>query len=140
MTQWTVNRGETYDRKVKHPDGTEETVTFRPLDAGDRAEFNEIKILAEGEGSVQTGRIQLMMVERSIVRWTLEQDGAPLPPTLDVIRSLDPNVFDQLYEHVSFGKPKAEPEQPKQLDGLTVLEGKVREREDGSPLSDAAVS
>lgn len=106
MTQWTVNRADTYNRTIRHPDGTEATVTFRPLDAGDRAEFNEIRIVGEdGESAVQTGRIQLLAVARAIVDWTLEQDGAKLPISVDMIRQLEPAVFDQLYEHTSFGRP-----------------------------------
>lgn len=140
MTSWTVDRGKTYDREVRHPDGTVETVTFRPLDAGDRAEFNEIRILSEGEGAVRTGRISVLMVERAIISWTLKQDGEPLPVTSAIINALDPSVFDQLYEHVSFGDPDVK---KAQIDALTVIDGKatrVGEGERETPLHDAAAS
>lgn len=124
-TSWTVKR-DTYERKVKHPDGTEETVWLRPLNAGDRAEFNEIKVLAEGDGAIQTGRIQLLMVERAVVDWTLEQDGSKLPISSEIIRQLEPSVFDQLYEHVSFGDPDVK---KAMIGGLAVVE--QRERKPG---------
>lgn len=143
MTRWTVDRGKTYDRPVKHPDGTEETVTFRPLDAGDRAEFNEIRILSEGEGAMRTGRISVLMVERAVIAWTLkEEDGVtPLPLTSAIINALDPSVFDQLYEHVSFGDPDVK---KAKIDALTVVDGTAkdvtREGEREAPLRDAAAS
>lgn len=141
MTRWTVDRGKTYDREVKHPDGTEETVTFRPLDAGDRAEFHEIRILSEGEGAMRTGRISVLMVERAVVAWTLkEEDGSPLPVTSAIINALEPSVFDQLYEHVSFGNPDVK---QARIDALQVIEGDAtvkREGEGDSPLRDAAAS
>lgn len=138
--RWTVTR-DTYERKIKHPDGTEETVWLRPLNAGDRAEFNEIKVLAEGDGAIQTGRIQLLMVERAVVDWTLEQDGSKLPISVEIIRQLEPSVFDQLYEHVSFGSPDTE---RAIADGLPIIDADRREEEGGDPLPererDAAVS
>lgn len=76
------------------------SVTLRPLTAGDRAEFSEIKIRDDEGGSIATGLIQLMMVERAIVAWTFDR-----PPTIDVIRVLEPGIFDQLYFHVSYGNP-----------------------------------
>lgn len=133
-TSWTVKR-DTYERKVKHPDGTEETVWLRPLNAGDRAEFNEIKVLAEGDGSIQTGRIQLLMVERALVDWTLQQDGAKLPISSEIIRQLEPSVFDQLYEHVSFGDPDV---LKAQIGGLPVvdLDERRKEGEQTTPLAE----
>jgi hypothetical protein len=130
MRSWTVKR-DTYERKVKHPDGGEETVWLRPLNAGDRAEFNEIKVLAEGDGAIQTGRIQLLMVERAVVDWTLEQDGAKLPISSEIIRQLEPAVFDQLYDHVSFGDPDV---LKAQVDGLPVIDLGDR-RKEGEPTT-----
>lgn len=143
MTRWTVDRGKTYDREIKHPNGTVETVTLRPLDAGDRAEFNEIRILSEGEGAMRTGRISVLMVERAVVAWTLkEEDGSPLPVTSAIINALEPSVFDQLEEHVSFGDPDVK---QARVDALSVIEGEAklvddREGERETPLRDAAAS
>lgn len=110
MNEWFVERT-TYTRKITHPDsGSEAEVTMRPLNAGDRAEFNEIRLLSSedgegrGEGQLRPGRMQLLAVERAIVSWTIPGPG----PTAETIAQLDPRIFDQLYAHVSFGNPKAE--------------------------------
>jgi hypothetical protein len=102
---WFVER-ETYVRKIVDPESKEEAeVTMRPLNAGDRAEFNEIRLLSDGEGggegTLRPGRMQLLTVERAVVSWTI-----PGPqPSAEAIFQLDPRVFDQLYELVSFGNP-----------------------------------
>src|SRR3954462_2543813 len=102
---WFVER-ETYTRKIIDPESKKEAeVTMRPLNAGDRAEFNEIRLLSDGEGGgegqLQPGRMQLLAVERAVVTWTIPGPG----PTAETIAQLDPRVFDQLYELVSFGNP-----------------------------------
>lgn len=81
------------------PDEVVGWVELRPLNAGDRAEFNEIKLQASG-GQYSIGLIQLLMVERAVEAWSFET-----PPTLDTIRMLDPDIFDQIFEHVSLGNP-----------------------------------
>lgn len=98
---------ETYKRDIHRPirkpgDPPDEVVgwvEFRPLNAGDRAEFNEIRLSQDG-GSVDVGLIQLLMTKRAIVSWSFEKD-----PTVDVIRQLDPAIFDEIYEYVSLGNP-----------------------------------
>lgn len=102
---WFVQR-ETYTRKIVHPASKAEAeVTMRPLNAGDRAEFNEIRLLSDGEGGGQgimsPGRIQLLTVERAVVTWTIPGPG----PTAETIAQLDPVIFEQLWELVSFGNP-----------------------------------
>ena len=105
MPSWFVQR-ETYDRKIIYPGTDDEaSVTMRPLNAGDRAEFNEIRLLSDGAGGgeaqMQPGRMQLLTVERAVVSWTIPGPG----PSAETIQQLDPRVFDQLYELVSFGNP-----------------------------------
>lgn len=102
---WFVQR-ETYTRKILHPASKAEAeVTMRPLNAGDRAEFNEIRLLSDGEGGgegvLQPGRIQLLTVERAVVEWTIPGPG----PTAASIAQLEPNIFEQLWDLVSFGNP-----------------------------------
>lgn len=105
--EWFVERT-TYERTIRHPDTKAEAVlTMRPLNAGDRAEFNEIRLLSSddgsggGEGQLRPGRMQLLAVERAVVAWTIPGPG----PTAEAIAQLDPRVFDQIYGHVSFGNP-----------------------------------
>jgi hypothetical protein len=75
-------------------------VELRALNAGDRAEFNELKVSAEGEAGIQVGMIQLLMVDRAIVSWSFER-----AQTVQAIIDLEPDVFDQIWGHVSMGNP-----------------------------------
>jgi hypothetical protein len=113
MSDWFV-KNDTYDREIEHPVTKEKaTVTMRPLNAGDRAEFNEIRLLysapdedggeAETEGAIRPGRMQILAVRRALVSWTID-----MPITDATVQQLDPRVFDQIYGHVSFGNPKAQ--------------------------------
>jgi hypothetical protein len=108
---WTVDTTKTYTREIEH--GKEKaTVTMRPLDAGDRAELSEIRLmLAEGgdEGILSAGRIKILTVAKAIVSWTIPSPNSePFEPTEQNIRTLEPDVFEQLFDHVSFGTPEAE--------------------------------
>lgn len=94
---------DTYTREFHSPAGTPFKATFRPLNAGDRAEFNELRIYGEGDGRMPVGRIQILMVERALVEWEIPD----LPITPETIGSLDPVLFDQLYQAVSLGNPTA---------------------------------
>lgn len=145
MTEWFVNR-DTYTVDIEHPDTKEKaTVTMRPLNAGDRAEFNEIRILQSddddgaSEGSIRPGRMQLLTVERAVTEWTL-----PQPPSSATIANLDPRVFDQIYEAVSFGnrkKPDAiEGVATRKEDDTTVVPLQSDTAEKKEPVADAAVS
>lgn len=104
MSDWFVERT-TYDRKIVNRAGAESSVTMRPLNAGDQAEFNEIQLLSDGEGGgegvVRPGRIKILTVERAVVSWTIPGPG----PTAETIAQLDPFVFEQLFELASFGNP-----------------------------------
>lgn len=108
---WFVERT-TYERTIKHPSGAEATVTFRPLNAGDRAELNEIRLLSNedgsGSGKLEPGRMQILAVARAVVSWTIPGPG----PSEESIQQLDPRVFDELYKNVSFGNPPAEEAKP----------------------------
>jgi hypothetical protein len=75
-------------------------VELRALNAGDRAEFNELKLTQEGDGAMRVGLIQLLMVDRAVVAWSFAKSK-----TLETIGVLDPDVFDQMWEHVSLGNP-----------------------------------
>lgn len=107
MSEWFVERT-TYTRKIKAASGAEAEVVMRPLNAGDRAEFNEIQLFqdedGEGSGRLRPGRMQLLMVERAVVSWTIPGPG----PSSESIAQLDPRIFDQLYDAVSFGNPPEE--------------------------------
>lgn len=123
---WFVSR-ETYDREVAHPDDENEkiTVTLRPLNAGDRAELQEMRIGAgddgEGEGRVSLARQQVHAVQLALVAWSLPQAVSP-----ETIAQLDPRVFDGIYKHVSFGNPKADDPEDKTVP-------LVRERDAAAP-------
>lgn len=75
-------------------------VELRPLNAGDRAEFNELKIASDGDAGIDVGLIQLLMVDRALVSWSFERTKS-----VETIRVLDPDVFDQIWGHVSMGNP-----------------------------------
>lgn len=105
--EWFTPR-DTYERPIVHPEsGAEATVTYRPLNAGDRAELNEMRVLDDGagggEGRYSLAQQQLRATEMAVVAWTLPGPS----PTPESIRQLDPKVFDLIYKHVSFGKPKS---------------------------------
>ena len=97
-------RRDTYERAIEASSGEKFRATFRALNAGDRAEFNEVKLIAGEDASVPYGTIQILMVVRALVEW----DISDLPITEDTVRALDPNVFDRLFEAVSLGNPKLE--------------------------------
>lgn len=86
------------------------TVELRPLDAGDMAELQEIR-LRENGGAVAIGENKLLAVEKAIVGWSL-----PTAPTRDAIRQLNPIVFEKLWELVDVGEgptvPASEPAKP----------------------------
>lgn len=111
MTDWFTRR-DTYDRTIEHPDDSEAkiTVTLRPLNAGDRAELQEMQIVDDGEGGgegkVSLARQQVRAMQLALVAWSLPEALSP-----DTIAQLEPKVFDAIYKHVSFGNPKTdEPE------------------------------
>ncbi len=98
----------TYDRKVRDPrDGEEWNVTMRPLHAGDRAELQDLTRMSMGDeensAELRLGAMQLITLERAIINWTL-----PSPPTGVTIRQLHPEIYDQIYEYVSWGDIPAE--------------------------------
>lgn len=103
-SQWFVQR-DTYEREIEHPETKEKaTVTMRPLNAGDRAELQELRLVegedGEGEGRIHIARQQLHAVRLALAAWSIDT-----PITADTIAQLDPRVFDQIYKHVSFGNP-----------------------------------
>lgn len=111
--------GQTYDRQVTLGKRTE-TVTLRPLMAGDKADIqDEVRIsLAGGDNEddedggganaaeLRIGAQRILVVSRAIVGWTL-----PKAVSVSAVRSLNPKVFDQIYAEVSWGKIPAAPEE-----------------------------
>lgn len=99
---WQVS-SEHYNRTVRDPDGVEAEVTFRCLNTGDRVEITSraTKIVVEDtqdtEGQIDMGRFQFLSIQRAVVRWTL-----PFPCTEATLKTLRSDVFDQLWEFVSF--------------------------------------
>jgi hypothetical protein len=109
MTDWFTSR-ETYEREIAHPDDPDAKIklTLRPLNAGDRAELQEMQIVGDddgegGHGTVSIARQQVHAVQLALVAWSLPEALSP-----DTIAQLEPKVFDRIYEHVSFGNPKTE--------------------------------
>lgn len=90
-------------------------VELRPLNAGHVAQMNELKLKSDG-ASIDLGAAKVLAVEFALVNWSL-----PSPPTSDVIKQLNPMVFEQIYELVDGGEgangsgpppPAAETPQP----------------------------
>lgn len=108
----------TYTRTIKDPEsGEEATVTLRPLNAGDRAELQDLTRMSGGDdggAELRLGAMQLVTLKRAIVDWTL-----PEPTTAEAIAGLHPDVFDAIYEYVSWGAVPPEPEQPEKAENPT---------------------
>lgn len=79
------------------------TVKLRPLNAGEMAKINEIRVDAGG-GTIPIGEGRLLAVELALVEWSLDQ-----PITRDTIRQLNPVVFQRIYDLVDVG---GEPDDP----------------------------
>ena len=110
-------RSATYKRTIKDPDtGDEATITLRPLNAGDRAELQDLTRMQmgdEGSAELRLGQMQLITVSRAIVDWTLDE-----PTTPEAVAMLHPDVFDDIYSHISWGSvPTEEPADASPLDG-----------------------
>lgn len=75
------------------------TVKLRPLNAGDIASINELKVSATGGGSVMIGEAKLLAVELALTAWTL-----PAAITRDTIRQLNANVLEQIFEAIDIGE------------------------------------
>ena len=106
----------TYKRTIKDPDtGDEATITLRPLNAGDRAELQDLTRMQmgdEGSAELRLGQMQLITVSRAIVDWTLDE-----PTTPEAVAMLHPDVFDDIYSHISWGSvPVEEPADASPLD------------------------
>lgn len=132
MTEW-FTKPETYEREIVHPNDKtlKMKVTFRPLSAGDRAASNEIRLSSdedsdEAGASLRPFRMQLAHLHRAIVSWTLDT-----PPTPDALAQLEPEVFDELYKHMSWGNPTDDT-----VDGT----GRVVPLKQGEPAASAAAS
>lgn len=105
---WFVD-AQNYSRTIRDPESGEEAqVTLRPLNAGDRAMLEDtVQLQAEsGDPQVLLGTMKRLTVERAVVDWTL-----PLAATPETLRSLHPDVFEQIFSFVSFGSVPAEPEE-----------------------------
>jgi hypothetical protein len=123
-TSWFV-QPETYEREVHLYEGegdakkvvATEKVTLRPLNAGDRAEIDDaIRIEfadatddeeAKVSPQVRIGTMKRLVVSRALVSWTLE-----LPVSEATLSQLQPDVFEQIFGHTSFGTPKAQESDP----------------------------
>lgn len=90
---------QTYKREITDPTGEKSWVELRPLNAGDRAMLEDSVALSEGDVSVKMGTMRLMTMERAIVNW-----GLSLSPTRSTIEALHPEVFEQIFNYVSFGE------------------------------------
>jgi hypothetical protein len=118
-SDWFVG-GETYRRTITHPiTGENGWVDLRPLNAGDRAELQDLVRMQfssqdddtadETSAALRVGAMQLLTLERAIVEWSL-----PSPPSPVTIRQLHPEVFSQIYAEVSWGRvPPPETEEEK---------------------------
>lgn len=73
------------------------TVKLRPLNAGDIAAINELKVSRQG-ASIALGEVKLLAVEMALVEWSIGQ-----PITKDTIAQLNPLVFEQIHDLVDVG-------------------------------------
>jgi hypothetical protein len=78
-------------------------VELRPLNAGDMALLNELRLEQDG-ASIQLGTVKLRTVELALVGWSLQDNGSVKPITVDTIKQLNPFVFDQIYRLVDVGE------------------------------------
>ena len=107
-SEWFVPQG-TYTRTIKHPDsGAEAEVTYRVLNAGDRAAIDDTIAMqfaddAKVRPELKLGTMKRMTVARAVQSWTL-----PGTPTEAALASLHPDVFEAILEHVGWGSVPAE--------------------------------
>lgn len=107
-----VSTTERYDRTIRDArDGTEWTATYRPLTAGDRAVLQDLTRMAiagdtdeQATAEMRLGAAQILTLDRALVDWNL-----PLAKTRATIEALHPDIFDALFEHVSWGSIPDEP-------------------------------
>lgn len=78
-------------------------VELRPLNAGDMALLNELRLEQDG-ASIQLGAVKLRTVQLALVGWSLQENGTLKPITPDTIKQLNPFVFDQIYRLVDVGE------------------------------------
>lgn len=78
-------------------------VELRPLNAGDMAILNELRLEQDG-ASIQLGTVKLKTVQLALVGWSLQDNGSVKPITPDTIKQLNPFVFDQIYRLVDVGE------------------------------------
>lgn len=102
---------ETYKRTITDPvSGEEAEVELRPLNAGDRAALEDTIRMEAGDSNPQVllGTMRRLTVERALVGWSLE-----VSPTPETIKSLNPDVFEQIFEHVNMGGVTEDPKDVK---------------------------
>lgn len=109
---------QTYVKTIKDPESDETaTVTLRPLNAQDRAAIEDtLQMHGDSEGQVtpqmKLGTMRMLTVTRATVDWSI-----PGPkPNETTIASLDPRVFEQLWDAVSFGTATEDPTQQEKED------------------------
>jgi len=108
------------------------TVTFRVLNAGDRAVLRDKLALefGEEEGSGVTARLgmlELVTVQRAVVRWNVSPAASPA-----TIAKLQPNVLEELQKLTAFGEipeHKTHAEQLAELEAAEAAEGQEAEEE-----------
>lgn len=115
--------GETYNRDIRVARGVPgtpeykervEKVELRPLMAGDRADLQDaVRIaMADDEGEetggteLRMGTMRILTVAKAIVSWSL-----PQAPTVSTVRALTDEVFNKIYDEVSWGEVPAEPKE-----------------------------
>lgn len=140
----------TFEREIEEPiSGDKATVTLRALNAADyavlqdtlRMEARDIEGVEEVTPQMLLGTMKMLTVKRAVVKWSL-----PIPATPQTIESLHPAVFEQIYQHVSFGgeepltptqpEPEAAPEPEAKLE--TAVEESPETATDSSPESSVA--
>lgn len=107
-----VDSATLYTRTITDPRDKESwQVTFKPLAAGDRAILQDLTRMSTGDdqsAELRLGAMQVITVDRAVVQWTL-----PLAKTRLTIEALHPDLFDQIFEYVSWGTiPEDEEEKP----------------------------
>lgn len=97
MADWFTRR-DAAKHQIELPGSDEKAeVELRPLNAGDVAAMNELKLSGEG-ASLALGEVKLLTVERALVGWSLGREITP-----DTIRQLNPLVFEQIHALVDIG-------------------------------------
>lgn len=92
------------------------TVRLRPLDAGDVAAINEVRV-SDGGGSIPIGEGRLLAIEMALVSWSRTESI-----TRETIRRLNPLVAQAIYDRVDAGEDTAAQEPDPPTTGLLELE------------------